>query len=167
MKKISIVLLTVINLFTPSFVSAQITTKNLFKIERNKNTNVVMYDIRLNPDNNINKANPIDSYWIINTKQGQREEISTFEKKAYGYNIKYNATDDYDLTLKAVPDRIIKIVKINGKVKATIKINGKDAYLNSVYVFAINKLIPKVLYYIITGTDISTDIQVTEKIETK
>jgi hypothetical protein len=55
--------------------------KNLFKIERNKNANIIVYDIRLNPDGSINKKNPIDAYWILYAKQGQREEITAFEKK--------------------------------------------------------------------------------------
>ncbi|MDR1433755.1 DUF4833 domain-containing protein [Candidatus Endomicrobiellum devescovinae] len=144
--------------------------KNLFKIERNKNANVVMYDARLDLNGNINKKNPVDAYWILYAKQGQREEITAFEKKAYGYTVTANDDDDnsYNLVLKAVKDRPMKIVLVNGEYKAEILINNEKAYLSSVYVSASDALIPKVSYIILTGTKINTGEKVTEKIiETK
>lgn len=142
--------------------------KNLFKIERNKNANVVMYDARLDLNGNINKKNPVDAYWILYAKQGQREEITAFEKKAYGYNVTDDDDNSYNLVLKAVKDRPMKIVLVNGEYKAEILINNEKAYLSSVCVSASDALIPKVSYIILTGTKINTGKKVTEKIiETK
>jgi hypothetical protein len=145
-----------------SVVSAE--NKNLFKIERNKNANVVMYDARLDANGNIDKKNPIDAYWLLFTKQGQREEISAFEKKAYGYNATEKEDNSYNLTLKAVKDRSMTIALVNGEPKVEILINNKEAYLSSVYVSASDALIPKVSYLILTGTDSETGAKVTEKI---
>ncbi|GMO67246.1 MAG: hypothetical protein Nk1A_5270 [Endomicrobiia bacterium] len=148
-----------------SIVNGQMTNKNLFSIKRNKNANVVMYDIRLDSNGNIDELNPIDAYWILYDEQGQRSEIKAFEKKAYGFMIKYNIEGYYDLTLRAVPDRSMKIILLNGEPKVVIKINNEDAYLSTVFVFARdNLIIPKVLYYTITGFDIKTRSQITEKI---
>ncbi|MDR3256701.1 MAG: DUF4833 domain-containing protein [Endomicrobium sp.] len=154
-------------LFIASLVSAQTVNKNIFRIERNKNANVVMYDVRLDNNGNIDKINPIDAYWLLYTKQGQREEITVFEKKAYGFKVTYNDNGYYTLVLKAVPDRVIKVVTVKGEPKAEIKINNKETYLSTVYVFANDGLIPKVLYYILTGTDIETGMRVSEKITVK
>jgi hypothetical protein len=147
-------------------INEQIINKNLFCIKRNKNTNIVMYDVRLNSSGDIDKLKPIDSYWILYDKQGERSEIKAFEKKAYGFAIKYNVEERYyDLVLKAVPNRNIKIVLLNGEPKAVIKINNKDAYLLTVFVFAKNDLIiPKVLHYIIIGIDTETGSRVEEKV---
>jgi hypothetical protein len=145
-----------------SIVSAE--NKNLFKIERNKNANVVMYDARIDANGNIDKKKPIDAYWILFTKQGQRKEISAFEKKAYGYNAAEKENNSYNLILKAVKDRSMTIVLVNGEPKAEILINNKEAYLSSVYVSASDALIPKVSYLILTGTDPKTGAKVTEKI---
>ncbi|MDR2351126.1 MAG: DUF4833 domain-containing protein [Endomicrobium sp.] len=143
-------------------------SKNLFKIERNKNANVVMYDARLDLNGNINKKNPVDAYWILYAKQRQRKEITSFEKKAYGYTAIDNGNNSYSLVLKAVKDRPMKIVLVNGEPKAEILINSEKAYLSSVYVSASNALIPKVSYIILTGTKINTGKKITEKIiETK
>jgi hypothetical protein len=138
--------------------------KNLFKIERNKNTNAVMYDARLDPYGKIDNENPIDSYWILNEKQGQRQEIKGFEKRAYGYTVTKNGNSSYVLVLQAVKDRSIEIVLVNGDPKAVILINNEQAYLSSVYVSANDALIPKVYYLLLTGTNPSTGEQVTEKI---
>ncbi|MDR0618129.1 MAG: DUF4833 domain-containing protein [Endomicrobium sp.] len=146
---------------------AQNANMNLFRIERNKNANVVMYDVRVLPDGSIDKENPMDAYWIMNAEQGQRDEISAFEKKVYGYKIDYNDAGYYDLALKAVSDRPIKIVSVSGKYKAEIIINKKNAYLSTVYVFANDSFIPRVEYIILTGTDKKTSAKVTEKIITK
>jgi phage-related protein len=169
MKKVRFTILFFASLaFTALIVSAQITNnKNLFKIERNKNANVVMYDVILASNGNIDKSDPIDSYWILYAKQGQRYKITVFEKNAYGFKIKYNNNGYYELILKAVPDRMIKVTLVNGTPKAEIKINNRKSYLSKVYVFANDNLIPKVLYYTLNGTDIETGATVTEKIIVK
>jgi hypothetical protein len=138
--------------------------KNLFKIERNKNANVVMYDIILGSSGEIDKKNPIDTYWLLYAKQGQRQEIKSFEKIAYGYTITKNGDNSYTLLLQSVKDRPIKIILVNGTPKAEILINNEKAYLSSVYVQASDALIPKVHYLLLTGTNPSTGKQVTEKI---
>ena len=165
MKKIYALFLTL--LFVNSILFAQGVNENLFKIERNKNANIVMYDVRVLPDGSIDKENPMDAYWIMNAEQGQRDEISAFEKKAYGYKIKYNDNGYYDLILKAVSDRPMKIINIKGKYEAEIMINNKNAYLSRVYVFANDSFIPKVEYIILNGIDVETANKVTEKIITK
>jgi hypothetical protein len=150
-----------------STLFAQIVNKNLFRIERNKNANIVVYDVLLSPDGNINKSKPMDVYWLMNAKDGRREEISAFEKKAYGYTITEN-DGYYVLVLKAVKERPIKVVTVKGEIKGETKIDNTKAYLSKVYVFASDDFIPKVKYITLTGTDVKTGKHVTEKInETK
>jgi hypothetical protein len=171
MKKNKVVVLLFICLsFIYSSPFAHTVSKNLFKIKRNKNANVVMYDVNLNADGSICKSAPIDSYWVLKAENGQREEISAFEKKAYGYMTTYKTDKTegyYDLVLKAVPSRAIKIVRVNEEVKPEIEISNKRAYLSTVYVFANNNFMPKIQYLILTGTDINTGVKITEKINPK
>jgi hypothetical protein len=156
--------------FISSIVTAQSQEKsgiNLFKIERNKNANVVMYDIRLESDGKINAKNPIDSYWLLFAKDGRREEIGTFEKKAYGYKMESNRDGTYKLVLNAVKDNPVTVSVVNGVPKASTKINGEIAYLSKVYVFASNGFIPNVLYYTLTGTSAKNGKEITEKVENR
>jgi hypothetical protein len=163
MKKIVLVLLIAAFVSSLSAVSFAV-SKNLFKIERNKNANVVMYDVVFNDDGTINAKKPIDAYWLLFAKDGKREELGMFDKKAYGYSVKADADGSYLLTLtpKPVKNRPIKIVLINGEPKGIIKINGNDAYLTKVYVFA--KSLTDVELTLI-GADIKTGAAVEEKIK--
>ncbi|MDR1941147.1 MAG: DUF4833 domain-containing protein [Endomicrobium sp.] len=143
------------------------TKENLFIIERNKNANVVNYDVNIDSNGVIDKSSPVDSYWMMYAVNGQREEVSAFEKRAYGYSVSYNENGYFDLSLKAVPDRNIKILLSDGKPKAEIMINGKAAYLSKVYVFAKDGAfgIPKVQYYVLTGVDVGSGLEIQETIE--
>ncbi|MDR3071426.1 MAG: DUF4833 domain-containing protein [Endomicrobium sp.] len=158
--KCTVALFFTILMFAHSVLFAQ-KKEHIFKIVRNKNSNIFNFDVILRDDDTIT----IDAYWIMNTEHGQRKKMSLTEKKAYGYTIKHNIAGHYDLILTAVPSKIIKIVKTSNGIKAIIKINEKEAYLSTVYIFAKNDFImPKVLYYTITGEDICTGAKVTEKI---
>ena len=139
----------------------------LFKIERSKNANIVQYDANLNSDGSIDKKNPIDSYWLLYASDGSREEITVFQKKAYGFSVKYNENGYFDMKMKAVEDRALKILLVDGNPKAEIIINGKRAYLTKIYIDSKDNFagIPKVKYYILTGNDIETGEEITEKIE--
>ena len=140
--------------------------ENLFKIERNKNTNIVQYDVNFDSSGDIDKANPIDAYWIMLAKDASREEISAFEKRAYGYKISENEDGTFTLVLNAVKEKKIKISASVGYAKAEIEINGKRAFLSKVYVFAKESgIIPKVLYYTLTGLEVQTGKEVSEKID--
>ena len=143
------------------------TSKNLFKIERSKNANIVQYDIILDENGKIDSKKTIDAYWILYAVDGSRKELCAFDKKAYGYQISYNSQNYYDLTLKAVEDRKIKVIMVDGEPKAEIPINQKRAYLTKVYVSSVERWtgIPKVIYYTLTGIDIETGEEVVEKID--
>jgi hypothetical protein len=166
MKKITVPLMFLMFCFCA--VSYGQSKENIFKIERNKNANVVQYDVNIDSFGAVDKANPIDAYWVMLAKDGNREEISAFEKKAYGYKISGNEDGTFTLILNAVKGKKIKISALGGSVKAEIDINAKQAYLSKVYVFAKEGgIIPKVLYYMLTGYDIQTGNEVSEKIDVK
>jgi hypothetical protein len=164
MKKVIVALSLGLSLSSLLNMNVSAENKNLFKIERNKNANVIMYDARFDANGIIDKKKPIDAYWILYAKQGQRKEITAFEKKAYGFTTTENGKNSYNLVLKAVKNRPMRVVIVNGEPKAEILINNEKAYLSSVYVAASDAFIPKVSYLILTGTDINTRAKVTEKI---
>ncbi|MDR0486144.1 MAG: DUF4833 domain-containing protein, partial [Elusimicrobiota bacterium] len=63
-----------------AIVLAQAESSNLFRIERNKNANIVVYDAVLSADGTIDKKKPVDAYWILNAKDGKRYELGAFDK---------------------------------------------------------------------------------------
>ena len=103
-------------------------TSNLFVIERSKNANVVKYDAVLTEDGKINAKTPIDAYWLLYAyKNGEREELSAFDKKAYGFKVEYNKeTNNFDFVLKAVKEKPMILGLYDGVAKVVIKINNID-----------------------------------------
>lgn len=146
-------------------------TVNLFVIERSKNANVVKYDAVLTDDGKINEKNPIDAYWLLYAyKNGEREELSAFDKKAYGFNVKYNKDKKYfDFVLKAVSEKPMILNLYNGVPKAVIKINDVDCFLEKVYIESKDGAfgIPKVSYYELFGKEVSTNNAQQQKILVK
>ncbi|MCL2485246.1 MAG: DUF4833 domain-containing protein [Endomicrobia bacterium] len=140
----------------------------LFHIERNKNANIVQYDANM-IDGVINSNNPIDAYWILNASNGQRAELSSFERRAFGFRVTRNNDGHYDLVLQAVPERPIKVILIDGVPKAEILINNREAFLSKVFVSATSNFvgIPRVSYYTLYGVDVETGKEVSEQINVR
>lgn len=146
-------------------------TSNLFVIERSKNANVVKYDALLNDDGSINEKTPVDAYWLLYAyKNGEREELSAFDKKAYGFKVKYNhEKKQFDFMLKSVKDRPMVLALYNNVPKAVIKINNTDCFLEKVYIESKDGAfgIPKVSYYELFGSEVSTGEKQQQKILVK
>ena len=143
-------------------------TSNLFVIERSKNANVVKYDAVMTDDGKINEQNPIDAYWLLYAyKNGEREELSAFDKKAYGFKVKYNkGTNNFDFVLKAVKEKPMILGIYNGVAKVVIKINDIDCFLEKVYIESKDGAfgIPKVSYYELFGSEVKTGNSQQQKI---
>lgn len=141
----------------------------LFRIERSKNANIVQYDANIGADGNIDRAKPVDYYWLLHASDGSREEITLFQKKAYGFSVKYNEAGYFDMRMKAVEDRELKIFFADGSPKAEIMINGRKAYLSKIYIDSEDTFtgIPKVNYYTLTGNDAETGEVIEEKVAVK
>jgi len=154
--------------FSISFANDQIPNNRLFIIERSKNANIVCYDAKFSKDGLIDKENPVDAYWLLYAeKTGDREELSLFDKKAYGFKTTYNEeTNDYNFILKAVENKNMNIVMVDGKPKVKIMINDTESYLTKVFIQSKDGAfgIPKVYYYVLYGTTVGTNENIEEKI---
>ncbi len=146
-------------------------TVNLFVIERSKNANVVKYDAVLTDAGVINEKKPIDAYWLLYAyKNGEREELSAFDKKAYGFSAKYNKDKKYfDFVLKAVKDKPMILNLYDGEPKAVIKINNVDCFLEKVYIESKDGAfgIPTVSFYELFGKEVATGNDQQQKIIVK
>ena len=147
------------------------TTSNLFVIERSKNANVVSYDAVLTDDGKINEKKPVDAYWLLYAyKNGEREELSAFDKKAYGFKVKYNTEkQNFDFVLNAAKDKPMIIDFYEGVPKAVIKINNVDCFLGKVYIGSVDGAfgIPNVSFYELFGKEVETGEAQQQKIVVK
>lgn len=154
--------------YSISFAQDQVPNNRLFIIERSKNANIVCYDVNLSKDGQIDKESPVDAYWLLYAeKDGKRDELSAFDKRAYGFKTSSNkATNDYNFTLKAVENKSMNIIMVDGKPKVKIMINNTESYLNKVFIQSKDGFlgIPKVFFYVLYGTTILNNEKIEEKI---
>ncbi len=157
-------------LFFMSAVNLFADAERLFVIERSKNANIVCYDANV-INGAINKEKPIDAYWKLYAKKnGEREELSAFDKKAYGYKAAYNEQNkNFDFVLKAVKEKPMTVNMYENKAKAVIKINNVDCFLEKVYIESKDGAfgIPKVSYYELFGKEVATGKDQKQHIDVK
>lgn len=121
----------------------------LFRIERSKNANVVLYE-RGEGDE------PVRASWLLLAGNGAREPLSLFERAfAYGFDVR-RAGEVVELTLKAFKQRVIKLVSRSGCLAAVSVIDGKLAVLERIFVKATDGLAPAVEFIELYGLDAET-----------
>ena len=127
--------------------------ENLFMIARNKNANVVRYDIRRNADGELNLDRPVDSYWLLLAQGGRREDLTWMERElAYGHSTSRVGRAGFALQLQAFKQREIQVVLVGKTYRAYVTIAGRKAILNRIFVHADESgLMPKVRYVELQG----------------
>lgn len=132
-------------------------TKNrLFHIERSKNKNIICYDVNLDESGALDKKKPLNVYWVNREEEpGKTNGLSAIQKKlAYGYKLISSSDEMCLISVKAYPERLIKIQKQDGKFVARILINGiADAVLTKIYVKSKESNSLSVDYVELTGID--------------
>ena len=138
----------------------------LFRIERNKNKNIVQYDACLLQNNNISESNPVHAYWVL--ANGQKEELSMLEsKQAYGIESKEKlGKDKFRIVLAALKGREIIVQKMKRDYKALAQISGELSILERVYVQSEEQTLglPKVQHVDLFGRSTKTNKPVKERI---
>lgn len=132
---------------------------SLFFIQRNKNTNTVVYDLRKGKDHQVNSRNPIDVYWLRYGDKGERAELSWLQEVfAYGYRSRKNKEEGgFNIKLKAYGERTIHLKQVEGIWKPILQINDRNCVLENIYVYADeSRLFPDVIHVDIYGTELST-----------
>ncbi len=137
----------------------------LFKIERNKNKNIVQYDACLLQNNNISESDPVHAYWVL--ENGQKEELSIVEsKEAYGIASKEKLGENkFRIVLAALKDRSLIVQKAKGSYKAFTQISNELSILERVYVQSEEQTLglPKVQHVDLFGRSSRTNRPITER----
>jgi hypothetical protein len=145
------------------------TNKSLFYIQRNHNTNTIVYDAKFDNSGNLVEGNPIDVYWLRYDENGQRMELRSIEK-LFAYGVKCSKSDSignqYKVELVADEKRGFRLMQeAPFKVAIYTLINKRPSQLDHLYINADNSGIwPRVKYIELFGTDINTKESTYEKI---
>ncbi len=74
----------------------------LFYLQRDPNTNTVIYQLNVNNAGQLDEGEPIKVFWLRYAEGGQRKDLSFIQRKfAYGLNAKKLAPDKYELKFAA------------------------------------------------------------------
>jgi Domain of unknown function (DUF4833) len=129
----------------------------LFFIQRSKNANEVHYDARVNADGTLDAKEPVIGYWWNKAEDGSRSKISMVQRIAYGFDVDPGPNGTYAMKLKALSDRPLTLLRVNGHWRAQTNIGGKQGYMNHIYVATDESgVFPKVLYVDVFGEEVGS-----------
>jgi len=133
--------------------------QSLFKIERNKNANVVQYDAQITDEGKLNSKKPVIVYWLRLAEQGQVKELSWIQRKfAFGFSTDFDQKSDIaviDMALKI--ERLITIKRIQGNYQAIMMIDGIASRIEKFYIDSSGKgFSTRVNFIELHGTDLET-----------
>lgn len=109
----------------------------LFFLQRNPDANTVIYELNLNAEGQVNKANPVKSSWIRYAEDGSTKELSLVEQKfAYGIKCKALENEVYEIRLMAYKSMPLYLKKTESdhRYRIYIRDEGKDLLLKRIFV---------------------------------
>lgn len=142
----------------PPIADEAIEQRNLFRIEKSKNANVVQYDARVGPDGRLVPDQPVVVYWLRLAEDGRVKPLSWLQRTfAYGFDVELNRErDQATLSMNARIGRPVTVRCGPADCRATTEIDGASAYLNRVFVHAVGKGIgTRVVYTELFGEDVN------------
>ncbi|WP_374951984.1 DUF4833 domain-containing protein [Mucilaginibacter sp.] len=140
----------------------------LFYVQRNPNTNTLVYDINIDKSTGKpDKDAPIHPYWIRYNEKGQKEELNYIQRKfAYGLVSKPLGNDKYDIRFVSYKKFPLSLMKAaDGKYRIFATVNQKQIILNNIFIRIEGGSfwLPNVIYVEMKGTDPATGKEITER----
>jgi hypothetical protein len=131
--------------------------QGLFRIERNKNANIIQYDAQVTPDGKLDNKNPVVGYWIRLAEHGQVQKLSWIQKKfAFGFKADLDVDSEaVSLDMVIDPGQLISVRRYGQDYKAIMDIGGKLSQLEKIYIHATGKgLSTRIIYLELYGMEL-------------
>ncbi|WP_317175566.1 DUF4833 domain-containing protein [Pontibacter beigongshangensis] len=139
----------------------------LYYVQRDPNTNTVVYQLNRSANGAINEAEPVQVFWIRYAEGGARKELNYIQRKfAYGLNTRKLGKDNFELKFVCYNKLALHLRRSkDGQYHAYAKINGQEAILERVFVRVEGGSfwVPNVLYVELRGKDAASGKLVTER----
>lgn len=142
----------------------------LFYLQRDPNTNTVIYQLNLKEDGKVDPEKPVNVYWMRYADKGQKEDLSYVQRKfAYGLQTKALGNDEYELRFvshKKLP-LYLKRSAVDKKYHVYIDANDKKIMLDRVFVRIEggSYWIPNVRYVELKGLNAKTQTPIVERLK--
>jgi phosphatidylglycerophosphate synthase len=141
----------------------------LFYLQRDPNSNTVIYQLNVNSAGQLDEDEPVRVFWIRYAERSQRENLNFIQRKfAYGLSAKKIATDKYELKFAAynkVPFYLMRSGTDHAFHVYTVVAN-KQIMLSRVYLRIEGGTfwVPNVKYIEFKGLNAATREPVTERV---
>ena len=130
-------------------------------MQRNPNTNTVVYELNKTSQGALNEAEPIRVYWIRYTEKGVRKELSYLQRKfAYGVKTRKLGKDHFEIQFVSYAKLLLYLRKnpATNQYQVYTTINQQPGILDRVFVRIEGGTfwVPNVLYVELFGRDAKT-----------
>ncbi len=148
------------------------TSRFLFKIERSRNADEVVYELNMDANSRINGKEPIKVYWLKKTDHHKTESLTRVQQK-YSYGIKYSdqtnhATNEWHFHLIAYPQKILVLKAMkNNTFKVTTTAGNQEIIVKRIFIrFENNSFwFPSISSVILYGQEILTGRMIAETLK--
>jgi hypothetical protein len=109
---------------------------NLFRIDRSRDPDIVIYDVNLDSQGNLDSSMPISVYWKKYTQDGQVESLTGIQRK-FGYGIKFQSIGEHmaDFQFVSSIDRTFELRRTSDEHYRVYTISGgKKIEVKSLYI---------------------------------
>ena len=154
----------------PSFPVPSGIPNQLFYLQRDPNTNTVIYQLNVNKAGQLDEDEPIRIFWIRYAEQGQQQDLNFIQRKfAYGVKAKKLGPDKYELRFAAYSKRPFYLMKAgpDRAFHVYTAIANKQSVLDRIYLRIEGGTfwVPNVQYVELKGSSSTTREPVVERFQ--
>jgi hypothetical protein len=139
----------------------------LFYVQRNANSNTIVYALNIGSNGQPDADSPVQPYWIRYNEKGQKEDLTYIQRKfAYGISSKPLGNGRYDIRFVSYKKFPLTLMKgADGKYHIFATISQKQFIVNRIFVRIEGGSfwVPNVRFVEFKGTDPATGKEVTER----
>lgn len=140
----------------------------LFYIQRDPNTNTIVYELNRQSNGKISDKDPVSTYWIRYPEGGKKKDLNYLQRKfAYGINSKALGNGDFELRSVAYSKLPLYLRKdSSNQYHVYANIGNKKCVLSRVFIRIDGGTFwsPNVLYIEVKGIDVATGKTITQRI---
>lgn len=143
----------------------------LFYLQRDPNTNTLIYALNLERNGSVDADHPIQVYWIRYGEKGQKKDLGYIQRKfAYGIDTKALGGDKYEFRFVSHKKLPFYLQRSNDKsYHVSVTINNHTIKVNRLFVRIQGGSfwLPNVKYAEVEGIDEATGKPIVERVDVK
>ncbi len=140
----------------------------LFYIQRNLNTNTIVYTLNVGADGIMNEDSPIDVFWMNYEHKIKKKALNSIQKKlAFGCKFNKINRETYKFNFVSYDQQDFFLAKDdNNKYKVFSMLQNKMSVVSNIFVYAEEfGVFPQIKFIEFFGTSVTDNFPVYQKIE--